>query len=91
MWWLDIVPTSESTCRMTLGPCFPESTVARPDFEEKVQPYYERWDIATPEDNRIAELQQIGQRSTSRGAGAVRRQRVRGAQPCQLGAGRVLD
>jgi len=37
--------------------------VARPDFDEKVQAYYDRWDVAVAEDNEIVEQQQLGVRS----------------------------
>jgi len=33
-----------------------------PDFEDKVKPYFKRWELATKEDNTICELQQLGQK-----------------------------
>lgn len=63
MWWLDVQPRGVAACRLTVGSCFPRSTAAREDFERLVQAYYRRWDVATPEDCRIAELQQAGLRS----------------------------
>jgi hypothetical protein len=45
--------------------------VARPDFEEVVQRYYERWNVAVAEDNVINELQQQGVRSLLTRAGRV--------------------
>ena len=42
------------------GACFPSETVARDDFEEKVQYYYKRWDTTLDEDNEVAALQQRG-------------------------------
>ena len=50
--------------RVSVGSCFPRSTVQRPDFEEIVQRYYKRWDKSLPEDNAISELQQVGLRAS---------------------------
>lgn len=61
VWWLDIKPVSVARSTVTLGSCFPRSTVDLPDFEGRVEPYYHRWDRATPEDNAISEAQQQGQ------------------------------
>ena len=69
MWWLDIEPIAVNRCHLTLGSCFPESTVNQDGFERDVAPYYARWDSATPEDNAIAELQQIGLSAGQRGPG----------------------
>ncbi|WP_036596306.1 aromatic ring-hydroxylating oxygenase subunit alpha [Ottowia thiooxydans] len=63
VWYVQINPTGPESIRLTLGSCFHRSTVARPDFEEIVQRYYERWDVAVAEDNEINELQQQGVRS----------------------------
>ena len=60
LWWLSVLPRGHGRCTLTVGSCFPEATVARADFQARVQPYYRRWDLATPEDNRIAERQQAG-------------------------------
>jgi len=60
MWWLQCIPKSANRMRVTIGSCFPESTVARPDFEQAVSVYYKRWDKALPEDNDISERQQQG-------------------------------
>ncbi len=68
MWWLAIEPTGVDTCKLVLGSCFPESTIALENFEAALPSYYERWDRATPEDNAIAEAQQLGQ-SVNRPAG----------------------
>ncbi|MDH3695128.1 MAG: aromatic ring-hydroxylating dioxygenase subunit alpha, partial [Gammaproteobacteria bacterium] len=69
MWWMHIHPTGVDSCHLTLGSCFPQSTLGHPQFDELVKHYYQRWDTATPEDNHIAELQQIGQRADSRTPG----------------------
>ena len=60
MWWLELQPESAGRCRLIVGSCFPEETVARPDFEDLAQNYYKRWDISIAEDNEISELQQVG-------------------------------
>jgi len=45
---------------VVIGSCFPRATAARPDFAERVEKYYRRWDKSLPEDNAISELQQAG-------------------------------
>jgi len=60
MWWLEQRPTAPDRTKIVIGSCFPRSTVARPDFEQKVMKYYRRWDKALPEDNYISERQQLG-------------------------------
>ncbi|MEM7294774.1 MAG: aromatic ring-hydroxylating dioxygenase subunit alpha, partial [Pseudomonadota bacterium] len=61
VWWMDILPTAVDRSKVVLGSCFLDSVIAQPDFRERVEPYYHRWDSATPEDNAIAEAQQRGQ------------------------------
>ena len=63
LWWLDIKPRCVDRTDITLGACFPKSTIALKDFHHRVKPYYERWLKATPEDNGIAEAQQLGHAS----------------------------
>lgn len=63
MWWLQSIPYSANRMRVTIGSCFPQSIVARPDFETGAAVYYKRWDKALPEDNEISERQQAGLRS----------------------------
>jgi choline monooxygenase len=71
MWWLAVYPVSASKSLLSVGSCFPRSTVARPDFEEVVKKYYHRWDLATPEDNWVTSVQQAGLASTLRIAGRM--------------------
>ena len=61
MWWLAFMPTAVDRTRLTIGACFPQATLERPDFEAKVKPYFDRWQRATAEDNAICEQQQLGQ------------------------------
>ena len=64
VWYLELSTTTpHSITRDFRGSCFPEETVARPDFEEKVKYYYKRWDKSLGEDNDIAAIQQQGLRS----------------------------
>lgn len=63
VWWLDIKPVAADRSKLTVGACFPETTLKMPDFEMLVQPYFDRWLAATPEDNKIAEEQQRGHQS----------------------------
>lgn len=65
VWWLDIRPVSVNKSKMTLGACFPQSTIDLPEFASKVEPYFKRWSSATPEDNQIVEAQQRGHQSAS--------------------------
>ena len=60
VWWLDIKPVETDRSKLTVGACFPETAINRPDFELLVESYYDRWLAATPEDNKIAEEQQRG-------------------------------
>ena len=61
-WWLAFEPRKIDRTRLVIGACFPRSTVALPDFSERVELYFERWRTATAEDNDICEQQQLGQR-----------------------------
>lgn len=60
LWWLQQFPLGPTRTRVVIGSCFPRATVARPDFAERVEKYYRRWDKSLPEDNAISELQQAG-------------------------------
>ncbi|MFO0997255.1 MAG: aromatic ring-hydroxylating dioxygenase subunit alpha [Alphaproteobacteria bacterium] len=60
MWWLQQFPMGPHKTKMVVGSCFPRSTVARPDFDEKVKYYYKRWEKSLGEDNAISEAQHAG-------------------------------
>lgn len=60
MWWLQIRPLAADRSILALGSCFPKSIVARADFEQKAQPYYERWLEVAKEDVGMLEIPQIG-------------------------------
>jgi choline monooxygenase len=60
MWWLQELPMGPGRTKVVIGSCFPRSTVALPDFAERVTKYYRRWDKSLPEDNSISERQQAG-------------------------------
>ena len=60
LWWLQQFPQGATRTKVVIGSCFPRATVARPDFAERVEKYYRRWDKSLPEDNAISELQQAG-------------------------------
>ena len=77
VWWMELTPLAVDRTRITLGSCFPESTIELADFKQRVAPYYQRWDKATPEDNAIAEAQQRGQ-----GAGISTRGRFSAREHC---------
>lgn len=63
VWWLDIKPMAVDRSKLILGACFPRSSIALPDFDQRVLSYYSRWEKAIAEDNLIAEAQQRGQTS----------------------------
>ena len=71
MWWLTVNPEGPDRSRLSIGTCFPRSTVALPRFAAAVERYYHRWDTSIPEDNWIGEAQQAGLRSVLRGTGPL--------------------
>lgn len=58
MWWLSVLPLSAGRSRLEIGGCFPEATTQLPGFEERAQPYYERWEAVGREDIGVLEGQQ---------------------------------
>jgi choline monooxygenase len=60
MWWLAMRPLAPDRTVVSLGGCFPKSTIARPRFDDDARPYYERWRRVAEEDVGILELQQRG-------------------------------
>ncbi|HKF71717.1 MAG TPA: aromatic ring-hydroxylating dioxygenase subunit alpha [Stellaceae bacterium] len=60
MWWLQVRPLAADRSILSLGGCFPRSTVTRADFEEKARPYYDRWLRVAQEDVGMLEIQQVG-------------------------------
>lgn len=64
MWWLQQFPTAPDRTKIVIGSCFPNETIVRSDFSDKLQKYYRRWDKSLPEDNAVSELQQVGIRSS---------------------------
>lgn len=71
VWYLELQPRGPHHTTVIAGACFPEETVARPDFEEKVQYYYKRWDITLGEDNEIGAHQHRGLCSPLAGRGRL--------------------
>lgn len=71
MWWFEVHPLGPERMKLIVGSCFPEETLARPDFDEVVERYYKRWNISVAEDNTISELQQKGIRSPLADAGRL--------------------
>ena len=60
MWWLHVAPKGPGRSIVNHGACFPRETAESDDFKNEVRKYSQRWDKSLPEDNEIAELQQIG-------------------------------
>ncbi|MEM7221557.1 MAG: aromatic ring-hydroxylating dioxygenase subunit alpha [Pseudomonadota bacterium] len=69
VWWFDVQPLGPRRTRLVLGSCFPEAATQQAGFDEAVEAYYRRWDLATPEDNAICERQQKGLDSALRTPG----------------------
>ena len=59
-WTLEIYPMGQDRMRLVVGSCFHKDAVKRADFETIAKRYYERMDVAVPEDNAINELTQKG-------------------------------
>jgi len=55
MWWLNIRPLTVSRSVIEIGGCFPETTVALPDFAARSRPYQDRWERVAREDVGILE------------------------------------
>lgn len=64
-WWLNLMPRAADRTDLEIGGCFPETTIRRPDFEEKAAAYYERWEAVGREDVGILEKQQVALASTA--------------------------
>ena len=60
LWAYEAYPLGARTCQVFQTACFPPETVALPDFEERVIPYYERLDAALAEDIPALVNQQHG-------------------------------
>lgn len=69
MWWMRVLPISVNSTRVTLGFCFPKSTVQLLYFPDVLERYRARWDTAVMEDNAISLNQQAGLRSSHRRQG----------------------
>lgn len=70
-WWTVLYPKGPEKTKLSLGFCFPKSTVALPNFDDVVKTYYRRWDLSIPEDDRAVEAQHAGLRSRVRPPGRL--------------------
>jgi choline monooxygenase len=59
-WTLEMYPLAADRMKLVVGSCFHKSVLDRPDFGKIAQRYYDRMDVAVPEDNAINELSQRG-------------------------------
>jgi choline monooxygenase len=59
-WYLELRPQGPHRTTLVHGACFPKTTTARPDFDEVVTRYYNRWDKTAAEDIRASEWQHVG-------------------------------
>jgi phenylpropionate dioxygenase-like ring-hydroxylating dioxygenase large terminal subunit len=60
MWFFEIYPEGPSRTKVVMNMCFPRSTVARADFEQKFKAYETRWAVSMQEDVDVLERQQAG-------------------------------
>lgn len=60
VWVYETYPLAAGRTKVAMTLCFPEETVAHPDFEARVQPYYERADALLDEDIPMLERQHAG-------------------------------
>ncbi len=60
MWGFEIYPEGPGRTHVVMNMCFPEETVARPDFAEKFARYEKRWKVSMDEDIVVLERQQQG-------------------------------
>ncbi|MFN6978384.1 MAG: SRPBCC family protein, partial [Gemmobacter sp.] len=58
LWWLNVWPIEAGRSRVEIGGCFPETTLALPDFADRAQAYYDRWERVAREDLGVLEGQQ---------------------------------
>jgi phenylpropionate dioxygenase-like ring-hydroxylating dioxygenase large terminal subunit len=59
-WYLEMHPISPSRTLMVHGALFPRDRLNRPDFDEVVKNYYQRWDVTIEEDILASVRQQRG-------------------------------
>jgi choline monooxygenase len=60
MWGFEIYPEGPSRTHVVMNMCFPEETIARPDFAERFERYERRWAVSMDEDIVVLERQQKG-------------------------------
>lgn len=60
VWWMRMLPLGPTRSRVTQAFLFPKETTKMAGFEELLEPYRYRWDLAVREDNEISENQQDG-------------------------------
>jgi choline monooxygenase len=63
MFYVIVGPKGPEHSTISMGNCFPASTVARPDFEAMAKRYYNRTSTTLPQDNNACEWQQRGIRA----------------------------
>ncbi len=59
-WYLEMHPISPSRTVMVHGALFPKQRLERPDFDEVVKNYFQRWDVTIEEDILASVRQQRG-------------------------------
>ncbi len=63
MWMYEVYPDGPDRSRCAQVVCFPAETTQLPDFAERAEHYYERFDVAVAEDIPMLEQQHAGLRS----------------------------
>ncbi len=59
VWWLAVRPVAPDRTVLSIGGCFPKSSVDLSGFAELALPYYDRWERVAREDAGILEHLQI--------------------------------
>eukprot|EP00928_Gymnodinium_smaydae_P038645 TRINITY_DN26612_c0_g1_i1.p1 TRINITY_DN26612_c0_g1~~TRINITY_DN26612_c0_g1_i1.p1 ORF type:complete len:863 (+),score=160.36 TRINITY_DN26612_c0_g1_i1:78-2666(+) len=69
IWWMNTIPTGQSSTRIEMGFCFPAATQKLSNFPTVLDRYLHRWNVAVLEDNTISLNQQRSVRSMFRTPG----------------------
>jgi len=89
-WFLEIIPHGPNRMTLAVNSCFHEETVARPDFAALAPLYYQRMDIAVPEDNAVNETVQKGLSAPHASQGRLGHMEAGVSQVNQFWAAKVL-
>lgn len=63
LWMYEVYPDGPDRCHVAQTVCFPDATMGLPDFAERAEHYYERFDVAIDEDIPALTQQHAGLQS----------------------------